>query len=236
MSSSTGPGYVPYNKSKRLSTASVNSFTAPQSPPSSSANSRPQVLVRPASSPASATASSSKIAQDSPLRHPQPFRPAASTSFSHNGPNSPSSSGRPSPAPHTSAALPFQSVSPGTSPFPPATPNRTQSPAAGAASTQQQHHGSQGAAVRAVNGRAGEKTRAPYHSSFQPQGVRRDRTEEFMMRRKTRGESKKLEEGRLGRRLEKVHQAPLFFSTRADSRPSSWSLCISRRPWERARR
>jgi rabenosyn-5 len=56
-----------------------------------------------------------------------------------------------------------------------------------------------------VNGRAtGERVRVPYHSSFQPQGVRRDRTEEFMLKRKSRGEGKKLEEGRLGRRLEKV--------------------------------
>lgn len=49
--------------------------------------------------------------------------------------------------------------------------------------------------------------RAPYLSCFQPQGVRRDRSEEFMSKRRARGEGKKLDEGRLGRRLEKVRSA-----------------------------
>lgn len=53
-----------------------------------------------------------------------------------------------------------------------------------------------GTPVRAV--------RAPYLSSFQPQGVRRDRSDELMSKRRARGEGKKLDEGRLGRRLEKV--------------------------------
>ncbi|ORY58668.1 FYVE zinc finger-domain-containing protein [Leucosporidium creatinivorum] len=213
MSTSTGPaGYVPYTKSKRASTASVSSFTTPHPqtpPPSSSSNSaRPLGLVRPASSPSAPTASTSAAGNDSPIRQPQPYRPASSAAaaWSHSGVGSssstppPSSSGRPTPTQSASSALPFHSVSPGNSPFPPSTPTRNQSPAVSAT----QHGPQAGAGPRAVNGRSGERVRAPYHSSFQPQGVRRDRTEEFMHKRKSRGEGKKLDEGRLGRRLEKL--------------------------------
>lgn len=46
----------------------------------------------------------------------------------------------------------------------------------------------------------------PYLPTFQPQGVRRDRTEEFVANRRKRSEGKKLEEGRLCRRMEKVRR------------------------------
>jgi hypothetical protein len=44
----------------------------------------------------------------------------------------------------------------------------------------------------------------PYQAGFQPQGVRRDRSDEFMEQRRKCGEARKLDEGRLARRLEKV--------------------------------
>lgn len=43
-----------------------------------------------------------------------------------------------------------------------------------------------------------------YRSGFQPKGVWRDRSEEFEVARMKREEGKRLEERRLGRRLEKV--------------------------------
>lgn len=233
---------MPYTKSKRASTASVSSFTAPQTPPpASSSNARPLGLVRPTSSPSTPTASTSAAGNDSPIRQPLPYRPASSAgaAWSHSGVGSssssppPTSSGRPTPTQLASSALPFQSVSPGNSPFPPSTPNRTQSPAASAT----QHGPSSAGAARAVNGRASERVRAPYHSSFQPQGVRRDRTEDFMHKRKSRGEGKKLEEGRLGRRLEKVCMTQSSPRVIAESSLlDSSSLCIFRCPSSRRRR
>ncbi|WWC68141.1 uncharacterized protein I206_102064 [Kwoniella pini CBS 10737] len=44
----------------------------------------------------------------------------------------------------------------------------------------------------------------PYKVGFQPQGVRHDRTEEFMQARKATGEDREREEGRLGRRWAKL--------------------------------
>ena len=44
----------------------------------------------------------------------------------------------------------------------------------------------------------------PYQAGFQPQGVRRDRSDEFFEQRRMCGEARKLDEGRLARRLEKV--------------------------------
>lgn len=110
------------------------------------------------------------------------------------------------------AAFPFQAVPSGSSPFPPSTPSgsttpiRNGTPVAGGSSN--------GFLVRAqspslANGgqSAGkEAERTPYRSGFQPQGVRRDRTEEFAGKRKSRSDGKKLEEGRLGRRMEKVRE------------------------------
>jgi hypothetical protein len=67
-----------------------------------------------------------------------------------------------------------------------------------------------------------------YRSGFQPMGVRRDRTEEFMGRRKVGGEGKKLEEGRLGRRLDKVRCIIRATWGEADGRLGGSSFrCIS---------
>lgn len=59
-------------------------------------------------------------------------------------------------------------------------------------------HAGQGGALGRVRGQM------PYRADFQPQGVRRDRTEQFEQRRRAREDRNKLEIGRLGRRLEKV--------------------------------
>lgn len=53
----------------------------------------------------------------------------------------------------------------------------------------------------------------PYQAGFQPHGVRRDRSDEFFQQRKRCSEARKLDEGRLERRLEKVRFfRPYFFS------------------------
>ncbi|GEM11569.1 rabenosyn-5 [Rhodotorula toruloides] len=44
----------------------------------------------------------------------------------------------------------------------------------------------------------------PYQAGFQPQGVRRDRSDDFFAQRKRCSEARKLDEGRLERRLEKL--------------------------------
>ncbi|GJN88498.1 hypothetical protein Rhopal_001464-T1 [Rhodotorula paludigena] len=44
----------------------------------------------------------------------------------------------------------------------------------------------------------------PYQAGFQPQGVRRDRSDEFAAQRRKCSEARKLDEGRLARRLEKL--------------------------------
>ncbi|KAM0753604.1 hypothetical protein T439DRAFT_322497 [Meredithblackwellia eburnea MCA 4105] len=65
---------------------------------------------------------------------------------------------------------------------------------------QQQSHTQQQQQQHATTSRA----RMPYHSTFQPQGVRRDRTEQFAQHRRKGSEQKKLQEGRLCRRMEKL--------------------------------
>lgn len=50
----------------------------------------------------------------------------------------------------------------------------------------------------------------PYQAGFQPQGVRRDRSDDFFEQRKRCSEARKLDEGRLERRLEKVRFSPLY--------------------------
>lgn len=173
-------GYETYSKGKRSSTASISSFVRPHDSPggSSSAIRAPQPS-RPAlpaqwASPASPSSTPSTPPSSSAVPFPSP----------------PHSAGRPTPPP---AAFPFQSVTPGNSPFPPSTPNRVGSPATTRVVTSppplQQHQ---------------QRARMPYHPTFQPQGVRRDRTEEFVAARRKRSEGKKLEEGRLCRRMDKV--------------------------------
>lgn len=226
-----GPaGYTPY-KNKRLSSQSVQSVNSvvAQSPPPAT---RPAGLVRPSSTSAIVpTLNHVKAA----VQSPQPYRPTASTSWSHSGavagpsstppPNS-SAGRRPTPTQSVSA-LPFSNVSSDESPF--GTPSRagSQSPAVGGSTA--------GASQRPYQGRGSsaqsERARAPYHTTFQPQGVRRDRTEEFLSQRKSQGEGKKLEEGRLSRRLEKVSGQSHGLSCRTlTCTESSWSLCISPLP------
>lgn len=200
-----GPaGYTPY-KAKRLSTQSVQSVNAPvpASPPVVH-GARPAGLMRPSS-----TSAIVPTLNNSPIKSPQPYRPTASTSWSHTGLVSGSSSSTPPPPGSGGRSTPAQSTS--TPPYSNVhyedpsinLPHhrRSQSPVVGT---------SAGGSQRPDRGRLHgnhQSDRLSFHlnSAFQPQGVRRDRTEEFMSKRKTRGEGKKLEEGRLNRRLEKVH-------------------------------
>jgi rabenosyn-5 len=114
----------------------------------------------------------------------------------------PSSSRSPPPpsssraTPPLSSALPFASVPPGQSPFPansPAPYLRARSPEKGPV-----------AQVLQQAGAHPRRGKMPYQAGFQPQGVRRDRSDEFMEQRRKCGEARKLDEGRLARRLEKV--------------------------------
>ncbi|BGP38028.1 carboxypeptidase Y-deficient [Rhodotorula kratochvilovae] len=103
----------------------------------------------------------------------------------HSGP-----SARPTPPPST---FPFAAVPPGQSPFPPATPDvaRVRSPdKSGLHPHPAPQHGPRGS--------------MPYRVGFQPQGVRRDRSDAFFEQRKRCSEARKLYEGRLARRLEKL--------------------------------
>ncbi|GAA5965321.1 hypothetical protein JCM8115_002254 [Rhodotorula mucilaginosa] len=114
----------------------------------------------------------------------------------------PSSSRSPPPpsssraTPPLSSALPFASVPPGQSPFPansPAPYLRARSPEKGPV-----------AQVLQQAGAHPRRGKMPYQAGFQPQGVRRDRSDEFMEQRRKCGEARKLDEGRLARRLEKL--------------------------------
>ena len=51
---------------------------------------------------------------------------------------------------------------------------------------------------------AAQPTRAPYLAGFQPAGVWRSRTDELVSERSKRGEGRRLEDVRIGRRLDKV--------------------------------
>lgn len=178
--SSTPVTYRPYEpRGKRLSTSSL-----PGSPPSLKTTNSSPGLVRPA--PA--------------LAAPQPFRPMLRSELAgstqslppferENRPNS-TSNLIPS---RTTPTLPFPAVPPGISPSLPASPRRIASPVA----PQSAERGNQA---------KGRRTAQPYRSKFQPPGQMRDRTNDFITRRKALGEGKKLEEGRLGRRLEKVRR------------------------------
>ncbi|KAK4053018.1 carboxypeptidase Y-deficient [Microbotryomycetes sp. JL201] len=196
--------YVPYNKAKRASTASMPGAG------------RASPVTQPGGLSAPRSPSPTKgAAQPVTIQSPKPQRSVASLngqSVSAVASSSPSSSvaarsptiHTPLPAWHTEhfksasgsqTPLPFQNVSPGSSPF--VTPRRGQSPVKQADEAHRLGQYETGS-PRTRN------VKAPYHSSFQPQGVRRDRTDDFMDRRKNKAEGKKLEEGRLGRRLEKL--------------------------------
>lgn len=221
--------YVPYKHKTTLSTSTASSTQSRGTTPTPTASINTG-FVRPPADP-------------TPLRAPQ-ARAAIPMGWSTSGPNSigggsgsgpgrvssPSTTfgspngsyGRPTPpvTPNPPAMnLPFQSLSPGNSPFPPSTP-RVGSPTTV----------SRGGGVKKAAGQGGNGTRGKgvYRSGFQPMGVRRDRTEEFMGRRKVGGEGKKLEEGRLGRRLDKVRCIIRATWGEADGRLGGSSFrCIS---------
>jgi rabenosyn-5 len=102
-------------------------------------------------------------------------------------------------------SFPFSTVPSNSSPFS-SSPRRSGSPVQSTSTPTNSNSNSNG----------NDKIRVPYHSAFQPQGMRRDRTDEFLNRRKARGEGKKLEEGRLGRRLEKVRLGIILVQAEAD--------------------
>ncbi|KAM0792406.1 hypothetical protein ACM66B_005085 [Microbotryomycetes sp. NB124-2] len=206
--------YVPYNKAKRASTASITGV----------GRASPATQQGGSSAPAPRSPSPTKLASQPVVIHsPAPQRPSTSSSsqYAPVGAVSPPSSSR-SPLVHTpqqqawhaghyksasgsATPLPFQNVSPGSSPF--VTPRRGQSPVKQAISTNHNPRQADSSHKHRQHDLTQSETRhgkVPYHSSFQPQGVRRDRTDEFMLNRKTKAEGKKLEEGRLGRRLEKL--------------------------------
>lgn len=176
--SSSPVTYRPYEpRGKRPSTSSL-----PASPPTLKPTNSSPGLVRPAPS----------------IEAPQPFRPllrndwASSTQSlppleRENRPSSTSNltNGRPTP-PLAHSAVPV-----GISPSLPSSPRRVASPVA----SPSVERGNQPKSRRAAQ---------PYRSKFQPPGMTNDRTDDFLARRKALGEGKKLEEGRLGRRLEKV--------------------------------
>lgn len=202
------PTYTPYSprNNKRLSSQPGSLSNSP--PPSSE---RLLGFVRPSISTSlseSATILQPKATRPSiPNNWSNSTRPGSHLRSSSNGIAGPSS---PPPAARTARgtpplanSFPFSSVSSGSSPFPPSSPQRNGSPKQQQQSQQSPNHlPSSRAGTPKLSG--GEKGRVAYHPSFQPQGVRRDRTDEFMSRRKSKGEGKKLEEGRLGRRMEKV--------------------------------
>jgi len=65
----------------------------------------------------------------------------------------------------------------------------------------------------------------PYQAGFQPQGVRRDRSDVFLAQRHKCSEARKLDEGRLARRLEKVRPSPLPALHHARSQSADSCLC-----------
>ena len=174
---------------------------APDTPstPSKTSNNGIRVFVDGHSTPEyprSATASPARVA--SPVggaTSPPPPGPSASSSYSSEAQG---------PSPRTSRpSTPVSYAQTGPAPATPPKPyqqgqSRGESPSASAA-----------------------PSRTPYHARFQPPGVRRDRTDEFLTLRKAKGESKKLEDGRLARRLEKVRVALALRSLRR----SDASLC-----------
>ncbi|GAA5911037.1 hypothetical protein JCM5296_004603 [Sporobolomyces johnsonii] len=194
------------SSSSSLSTARPPSPTQPHRGPSPLAlgapgsRSSPAALVRP-------NLNGNGSAPNSFLRQPQPSRPtfphpwtgsssASTATYSSAAPagTAPSSSStspppgslpRPTPPPPPSL-FPFSSVPAGSSPFPPSSP----APPSSSSSTR-----------RAPSP---EKARMPYQAGFQPQGVRRDRSASFFEARERAAEGKRLEEGRLARRLEKL--------------------------------
>ncbi|GAA5989402.1 hypothetical protein JCM10908_001297 [Rhodotorula pacifica] len=94
------------------------------------------------------------------------------------------------------SAFPFASVPPGQSPFPansPAPYFRARSPEKGPVAQVLQQSGAQP-----------RRGKLPYQAGFQPQGVKRDRSDDFFEQRRKCGEARKLDEGRLARRLEKL--------------------------------
>ncbi|PRQ73881.1 FYVE zinc finger-domain containing protein [Rhodotorula toruloides] len=229
----SSPSYVPYTP-KRHSTnnsiTSIHQLSSSSTPP----HHGPSPLGGPASSsrtssglvrPSAANADSSS----SLLKAPQPSRPALPAQFSGlstvsvassgSGEGSGGSSGasrgqsqmgrqaydvrqarspppapsnRPTPPPST---FPFASVPPGQSPFPPGTPDRSRSP--------EKPSGSPAPYANSTT-RQPQRGKMPYQAGFQPHGVRRDRSDEFFGQRKRCSEARKLDEGRLERRLEKL--------------------------------
>ncbi|KAK4705623.1 rabenosyn-5, partial [Phenoliferia sp. Uapishka_3] len=198
------PAYAPYaSKGKRSSTASMQSIQSAQG------------------------TSSSQLGQPQPQpSHTSPSRPSWPSQWSN--PNSPNSTPPPLSTSTSTppASFPFQSVAPGNSPFPPSTPLRLNSP--------QQSTSTSTSRAITPNGQLPppqRSTRMPYHATFQPAGVRRDRTQEFATTRRKKGEGKKLEQGRLCRRMDKdggqlvnLHFSPPTEQTTTSSPRSSSSI------------
>ncbi|BGP30149.1 carboxypeptidase Y-deficient [Rhodotorula toruloides] len=229
----SSPSYVPYTPKRHSTNNSITSIhqlgsssTPPHHGPSplggpASSSRTSSGLVRPT---AANTDSSSSL-----LKAPQPSRPALPAQFSglstvsvassgtgegFAGPSvgsrgqsqmsrqaydvrqarspPPAPSNRPTPPPST---FPFASVPPGQSPFPPGTPDRSRSP--------ERPFGSPAPYANGTT-RQPQRGKMPYQAGFQPQGVRRDRSDEFFQQRKRCSEARKLDEGRLERRLEKL--------------------------------
>ncbi|CEQ39923.1 SPOSA6832_01500 [Sporobolomyces salmonicolor] len=200
-SSSTARPASPTPQQRALSPLALG---APGSRSSSAA------LVRPGTGAGGSNgnmSSSSSSAPNAFLRQPQPSRPAfpqpwtgssSASTATHSSAvaagTAPSSSStspppgslpRPTPPPPPSL-FPFASVPAGSSPFPPCSPV----PPSSSSSTR-----------RAPSP---EKARMPYQAGFQPQGVRRDRSASFFEARESAAEGKRLEKGRLARRLDKL--------------------------------
>ncbi|GAA5938346.1 hypothetical protein JCM3775_000869 [Rhodotorula graminis] len=116
---------------------------------------------------------------------------------------SPARTGGPTPPP---SAFPFASVPPGHSPFPSASPrpDRVRSPDKVPAPYHAQQHGAAAGGGGPGGSGAAAARRMPYQAGFQPQGVRRDRSDVFLEQRQKCSEARKLDEGRLARRLDKL--------------------------------
>ncbi|BGP53951.1 hypothetical protein JCM8202_006144 [Rhodotorula sphaerocarpa] len=123
------------------------------------------------------------------------------TSTASGQPQHPSSSRSPPPGSRGTpppSTFPFSTVPPGHSPFPaagtPAPHIRTRSPEKGPVAQ----------IIHEAGGQTNRRGKLPYQAGFQPQGVRRDRSDAFFEHRRRCGEARKLDEGRLARRLEKL--------------------------------
>ncbi|GAA5841534.1 hypothetical protein JCM11251_001254 [Rhodosporidiobolus azoricus] len=188
--------YVPYTPKRHGTNSSISTLPQLSSSPAQSARGSSS-FVRPA------------LGGDGGLlKAPQPHRPPIPTAWSASSGTSVLSSmgsGPSSPPPPNSrppaspAAFPFASVPPGQSPF--------DSPARGLSPEKRPVNGvmqqDAGGAFRA--GSPGQtRGKMPYRPGFQPQGVKIDRSVEFFEKRREKSEARKLDEGRLARRLEKL--------------------------------